>query len=125
MLQYILGSWDRSYKALNKSEQEDKDAIFREWNRSIRGMWQKSVTELTMLNIQVPISLLCYVHVYPNLSKNHFCIFNTTIIFNKLINIHKPASLRYHLCHPVFYVHSLTGSTHKMVIAHIWLCKLN
>ena len=53
MLQYILGSWDRSYKALNKSEQEDKDAIFREWNRSIRGMWQKSVTELTMLNIQI------------------------------------------------------------------------
>ena len=33
-------------KALNKSEQEDEDAIFREWNHSIRGMWQKSVTEL-------------------------------------------------------------------------------
>ena len=33
-------------KALNKSEQEDKDAIFREWNCSIRGMWQKSVREL-------------------------------------------------------------------------------
>ena len=32
--------------ALNKSEQEDEDAILREWNRSIRGMWQKSVTEL-------------------------------------------------------------------------------
>ena len=31
-------------KALNKSEQDD--AIFREWNHSIRGMWQKSVTEL-------------------------------------------------------------------------------
>ena len=33
-------------KALNKSEQEDEDAIFREWNHSIRGMCQKSVTEL-------------------------------------------------------------------------------
>ena len=33
-------------KALNKYEQEDEDAIFREWNHSLRGMWQKSVTEL-------------------------------------------------------------------------------
>ena len=33
-------------KALNKSEQEDEDAVFREWNHSIRGMCQKSVTEL-------------------------------------------------------------------------------
>ena len=33
-------------KALNKSEQEDEDAIFREWNHSIRGMCQKSVIEL-------------------------------------------------------------------------------
>ena len=33
-------------KAPNKSEQEDEDAILREWNCSIRGMWQKSVTEL-------------------------------------------------------------------------------
>ena len=43
-------------KALNKSEQEDENAIFREWNHSIRGMCQKSVTELhimTMLNIQI------------------------------------------------------------------------
>ena len=33
-------------KALNKSEQEDEDAIFREWNHSIKGMCQKRVTEL-------------------------------------------------------------------------------
>ena len=33
-------------KALNKSEKQDEDAIFREWNHSIRGMCQKSVTEL-------------------------------------------------------------------------------
>ena len=33
-------------KVLNKSEQEDEDAIFREWNHSIRGMCQKSITEL-------------------------------------------------------------------------------
>ena len=33
-------------KALNKSEQEDEDAIFKEWNHSIRGMCQKSVAEL-------------------------------------------------------------------------------
>ena len=33
-------------KALNKSEPEDENPIFREWNHSIRGMWQKSVTEL-------------------------------------------------------------------------------
>ena len=33
-------------KALNKSEQEAEDAVFREWNHSIRRMCQKSVTEL-------------------------------------------------------------------------------
>ena len=33
-------------KALNKYEQEDEEAIFREWNCSIRVMWQKVVTEL-------------------------------------------------------------------------------
>ena len=33
-------------KALNKSGQEDEDTIFKEWNHSIRVIWQKSVTEL-------------------------------------------------------------------------------
>ena len=39
-------SWDRSYNSTKGSEQEDEDAIFREWNHFIRGIWQKSVTEL-------------------------------------------------------------------------------
>ena len=55
-------------KALNKSEQEDEDTIFREWNHSIRGMCQKSVTEasyMAMLYIQIVREeqvLLCYVY---------------------------------------------------------------
>ena len=36
----------RLYNSTKGSEQEDEDAIFREWNHSIRGMCQKSVTEL-------------------------------------------------------------------------------
>ena len=72
---YCNISWDRSYNSTKGSEQvwkEDEDAIFREWNHSIRRMCQKSVTYrasyMTMLNIQivgeeqVPISLLCYVY---------------------------------------------------------------
>ena len=57
-------------KALNRSEQ-DEDAIFREWNHFIRGMWQKSAYRALYITMQivgeeqVPISLLCY--VYPNL----------------------------------------------------------
>ena len=39
-------SWDRSYNSTKGSEQEDEDAIFKEWNHSIRRMWQKSVIEL-------------------------------------------------------------------------------
>ena len=42
---YCNISWDRNYNSTKGSEQ-DEDAIFREWNHSIRGMCQKSVTEL-------------------------------------------------------------------------------